>query len=330
MVKITLQQNQEGWKLNKTERQLAILLELQRSKVIKGEELAEKLETSVRTIYRDIQALSESGVPIIGAPGQGYSLIEGYFLPPVSFTVEEAVTLLLGAEFIEQQFDHQYLQSAQSSRGKIEVILPDPIRHEADRIRSGIRFRLQSLDPEVGEREKTNIKTIRTAMMEGKKIHFKYTKRISEADNSRETIRTAAPLGLVLAHTGWLLVAQCDLRGENRHFKISRMSNVSTTIENFELPRDFNFQNYKPTDNRQVTIRAVFKPDIADKVDESKMYFMDDGELLPDGYYVNFRVRYVEELLSWILSWGADVQILEPESFRHLVKNEVERMLKNY
>ncbi|MBJ8192680.1 HTH domain-containing protein, partial [Bacillus cereus] len=59
--------------MNKTERQLAILLELQRRKVLKGEELAEKLETSVRTIYRDIQALSESGVPIIGAPGHGYS-----------------------------------------------------------------------------------------------------------------------------------------------------------------------------------------------------------------------------------------------------------------
>lgn len=78
--------------MNKTERQLAILLELQRRKVLKGEELAEKLETSVRTIYRDIQALSESGVPIIGAPGHGYSLIEGYFLPPISFTVEEAVS----------------------------------------------------------------------------------------------------------------------------------------------------------------------------------------------------------------------------------------------
>lgn len=316
--------------MNKTERQLAILLELQRRKVLKGEELAEKLETSVRTIYRDIQALSESGVPIIGAPGHGYSLIEGYFLPPVSFTVEEAVSLLLGAEFIEQRFDNQYSQSAQSSRGKIEVILPDPIRHETDRIRSGIRFRLQSEDPELGEREKSNIKTIRIAMMEGKKIHFKYTKRISESENSRETIRTAAPFGLVLVQGGWLLVAQCDLRGEHRHFKISRMSDVSTMIESFELPRDFNLHTYRPADDRHVTIRTVFKPEVADKVDESKIYFMEHAELLPNGYYVDFRVRYAEELLHWILSWGSNVKVLEPESFRSRVKKEVESMLKNY
>ncbi len=59
--------------------------------MLRAEDLAAAFETSVRTIYRDIQALSEAGVPVIGAPGQGYSLMEGYFLPPVSFTVEEAV-----------------------------------------------------------------------------------------------------------------------------------------------------------------------------------------------------------------------------------------------
>ncbi len=78
--------------MNKTERQLAIILELQRTNVVKAEDLAKKLETSVRTIYRDVQALSEAGVPIIGATGFGYSLVEGYFLPPVNFTVEEAVS----------------------------------------------------------------------------------------------------------------------------------------------------------------------------------------------------------------------------------------------
>ena len=67
--------------MNKTERQLAITLELQRTKLIRAEDLAAQFETSVRTIYRDIQALSEAGVPIAGAPGHGYSLMEGYFLP---------------------------------------------------------------------------------------------------------------------------------------------------------------------------------------------------------------------------------------------------------
>lgn len=65
--------------MNKTERQFAIMLELQRSKVLRAEDLAAHFETSVRTIYRDMQALSEAGVPILGSPGHGYSLMEGYF-----------------------------------------------------------------------------------------------------------------------------------------------------------------------------------------------------------------------------------------------------------
>ena len=80
--------------MNKTERQLAITFELQRSKVLRAEDLAAQFETSVRTIYRDIQALSEAGVPILGSPGWGYSLMEGYFLPPVSFTAGEVTPTL--------------------------------------------------------------------------------------------------------------------------------------------------------------------------------------------------------------------------------------------
>jgi predicted DNA-binding transcriptional regulator YafY len=99
--------------MNKTDRLLAIVLELQRKEVVRAEDLATLFEVSVRTIYRDIQVLSEAGVPIIGATGTGYSLMEGYFLPPVSFTVEEAVTLLIGTDFIQQRFDYDYRVRAQ-------------------------------------------------------------------------------------------------------------------------------------------------------------------------------------------------------------------------
>lgn len=92
--------------MNKTDRILAIVIELQRKGVLRAEDLAAKFETSIRTIYRDVQALSEAGVPLAGAPGVGYSLMEGYFLPPVSFTAEEAVALLIGADFVR----HHLLQ----------------------------------------------------------------------------------------------------------------------------------------------------------------------------------------------------------------------------
>ena len=79
--------------MNRTDRLLAILLEFQRKGARRAEDLAATFETSKRTIYRDIQALCESGVPVVAQPGVGYSLVEGYFLPPVSFSVDEATML---------------------------------------------------------------------------------------------------------------------------------------------------------------------------------------------------------------------------------------------
>lgn len=311
--------------MNKTERQLAIVLELQGTKLLKAEDLASKLETSVRTIYRDIQSLSEAGVPIMG------SLVEGYFLLPVSFTMEEAVTLLIGADFIEQRFDLQCSRNAQSSRGKIEAMLPEPIRNEVARVRSNIRLRLQpEKNTEVGGREKAQLASIRTAMLEGKKIRFKYNKKIPEADGNRETIRTVSPLGLVLVERGWMLIADCDLRKDTRHFRVSRMSELAITDEKFELSSNFNLYNYRPRDDRNIRIRALFKASIVDNVKEMNIFYMEEAELHDDGYYVDFRVREPDEILQWILAWGSDVVIVEPESFRIRVREEIKKMLERY
>ncbi len=126
--------------MNRTDRLLAIVLELQSRKIVRAEELAERFETSVRTIYRDMQALSEANVPVVGAPGQGYSLMEGYFLPPVSLTAAEAVALLLGAEFVQKKLEPNYGIHAASANAKIEAVLPQPVRAEAGRIRATMRL----------------------------------------------------------------------------------------------------------------------------------------------------------------------------------------------
>lgn len=316
--------------MNKTERQLAIVLELQRTRVIKGQELAAKLETSVRTIYRDIQALSEAGVPIVGAPGTGYSLMEGYFLPPVSFTAEEAVTLLIGADFVERRFDDRYGKNAQSSRRKIEAILPEPIQNEAKRILGSIRMLPDLKQHEHKRSEKSHLDLIRSAMLSGHKLRFNYVKRVPEPSGNRASERTVAPLGLVLVQAGWMLLAHCDLRGDTRHFKVSRISNPVMTEERFEVPTGFNLHEYMPRDDRDVRISARFNPAIADRVKETNIHYMETEEWQPEGYVVHFRVRQEEELLQWILGWGADVEVLEPESFRLRVRQEIMHMMARY
>src|SRR5690349_73154 len=110
--------------MNRTDRLLAIVLEIQARKQVRAEDLAALFEVTKRTIYRDMDALAESGVPLVSIPGQGYSLVEGYFLPPLSFTPDEATMLLLGADFVAQNFDAQYSLAAQTASSKIVTVLP--------------------------------------------------------------------------------------------------------------------------------------------------------------------------------------------------------------
>src|SRR5215475_1446884 len=92
----------ESKHMNRTDRLLAIILELQGKGRQRAEDLAATFETSKRTIYRDIQALGEAGVPVVSIPGLGYSLMKGYFLPPLSFSTDEATMLILGSDLMAQ------------------------------------------------------------------------------------------------------------------------------------------------------------------------------------------------------------------------------------
>src|SRR5947209_742457 len=126
--------------MNRTDRLLAIVLELQGKRWRRAEDLAATFETSKRTIYRDMLALGEAGVPIVSIPGRGYSLVEGYFLPPLSFSADEATMLLLGVDVMAQSFDTQYRAAAQSASRKIMGVLPDAQREAVAALRERIQF----------------------------------------------------------------------------------------------------------------------------------------------------------------------------------------------
>ncbi|MNB75712.1 Bifunctional ligase/repressor BirA [compost metagenome] len=315
--------------MNKTERQLAITLELQRSRMVRAEDLAAQFETSVRTIYRDIQALSEAGVPIIGAPGQGYTLMEGYFLPPVGFTAEEAVALLLGTDFIGQKLDAEYGNVAKAARRKIEAILPEPVRAESQRVRETMRL-LQAREPATGEKEKDYLGQVRRAILERRKLSFTYSKHSPDSGGNRMNKREVAPYGLTLVQGNWMLVARCDLRQDIRHFRLSRMTELAVLEGRFAMPPGFNLSRYSPPDDRHIRVLIRVSPEIADKVAETCHFYWEETEVMEDGHLVTFRVRRPEELLPYILGWGGDAEVLEPESFRSRIREEAIKIVNRY
>jgi len=126
--------------MNRTDRLLAIVLELQGRGRRRSEDLAATFEVSKRTIYRDVEALCQMGVPVVSVPGRGYSLVEGYFLPPLRFTTDEAILLTLGSDVMAQSFDAEYAQAAESAVRKITGALPEELRDEVQSLQESIRF----------------------------------------------------------------------------------------------------------------------------------------------------------------------------------------------
>src|SRR5258708_24978396 len=185
--------------MNRTDRLLALVLELQRKGQQRGEDLAVTFEVSTRTIYRDMQALSEAGVPIIAIQKKGYSLSEGYFLPPLRFTTEEALILDLGSDFMGHKFDDQYRTAAKAAYRKIDAVLPDTLRQDVSYLSTNISF--FAANP-LDEKQRESLRQLRSAIAERRAVHFHYTKKI--ATSSEATLREVDPYSLAPPPNHWL------------------------------------------------------------------------------------------------------------------------------
>lgn len=308
--------------VNRTDRLLAIVLELQARGHRRAEDLAATFEVSKRTIYRDILALCESGVPVISMPGSGYSLVEGYFLPPLSFSTDEAIMLLLGSDFVAQNFDAQYRTAAYSASRKIEVVLPAALRDEVHYLQRSIRFVVgnASVIPEI-------LHPVRRAIIQRRTVRFDYQAR-SSADAQR-TARMADPYALIHLKEAWYMVAYCHLRHDKRSFRLERISNLTVLDKTFIRPADFRIEE-RSQGERTLTVRALFDPETAPWVRESPSFFQVDAADQADGLLVTFRVRQEDEIVQWLLGWGARVRVLEPESLQERLSQEAKAILQSY
>ncbi|MES9693173.1 YafY family transcriptional regulator [Bacillus toyonensis] len=312
--------------MNRTDRLLAILIELQRRQTVTAQSLAEKFETSIRTIYRDMDALNESGVPIYSMPGYGYSLMDGYFLPPIQLTPEEAVTLLLGGDYIEKTFTSSFSVHARSAKEKLEVILPTDQKKKVEGLRGTFRFLSPIFSNQQAEQEKleNQLFLLQEAIQNEQAISFSYRK----PRDTTKIERTVHPYGLVNISGIWYIVAHCLLRKQIRNFRLDRMDTLQQKQEFFTKPKDFSLQDYQPENNRIVTIHLLFPSHIAHKIIESRYFFIDSYEHKDNGFHVFLKSRNIDEVFQWVLSFGSQVQVLEPKILSEKIRDEAKKMLK--
>ncbi|MBC6976080.1 YafY family transcriptional regulator [Bacillus sp. Xin] len=312
--------------MNRTDRLLAILIELQRKQLVTAKSLAKKFETCKRTIYRDMQALSESGVPIFSMPGQGYSLMDGYFLPPIQFTPEEAVTLLLGSDYVEKNFDSTFSIHAETAKEKLESIFLPEQQQRVEELRGTFRF-LSGTFPhqkQAPEQLEKQLLLLQEAIQTEQCVSFSYRKP-NETDKTKRTVN---PYGLVNISGIWYIVSYCLLRQQIRHFRLDRMSDLQKEQEFFTKPEDFYLPNYQPENNRTHTIHLLFPSMISHKIIESRYFYIDFYEQKDDGFHVFLKSRTLDEVFSWILSWGSQVKVLEPTVLSKKIREEAKKMMQ--
>ncbi len=314
--------------MNRTDRLLAIVLELQARGRQRAEDLAATFEVSKRSIYRDMQALGEAGVPLISVPGQGYVLMQGYFLPPLSFSTEEATMLLLGSDVMAQSFDEQYRRAAQSASRKIEGVLPQQLRDEVQYLRTAINFVLPNSQDRSGEKEK--LQQLRRAIIDRRIVRFVYHTRYSSSGQTERQTREADPYGLAYVHSGWLLSAYCHLRQAMRTFRLDRMEALEVLPQTFQRVPGRKMAPPRRDEAGNMLVRVRFDREVERWVREARPFFIVGEEETADGLLVTCSVRRESEIHQWLLSWGRHVHVLEPDSLREWLAQEAQAMLRNF
>ncbi len=310
--------------MNRTDRLLAIVLELQRAGKRRAEDLAATFETSKRTIYRDMEALSEAGVPVVAVPGQGYALMAGYFLPPLSFRTDEATMLLLGSDVMAQQFDAQYRAAAQSAAAKIEGVLPEKLRAEVRDLQESIRFFAPG-DPA----EHETLLHLRRAILDRTTVRFRYTARIP-SEPEPPIYREVDPYALIHVGGTWHLTGYDHLRRDMRTFRLDRIEDLTLLDWTFVPPVPVIPRRQQPQDDRTLVVRALFDANTARWVRESRSFYAVAEEETADGLLVTLTVRRETDVLQWLLGWGSHVRVLEPESLREQIVMEAAALLRMY
>lgn len=212
----------------------AILTQLQTKRLITAAEMAAKFSVSNRTIYRDVKALEQAGVPVVTEEGKGYSLMEGYRIPPVMFTESQANALIVAEQLVLKNKDASFIKDYSEAIEKIKAVLGHGIKDKANLIAERTRFS-QNVNQ---ERSSHNLSDLQFALTNFRVARIAYT---NEGNTASE--RDIEPFALLSTQENWLLVAWCRLRNEFRYFRLDRVKKLQVLSETFQ-PHKMSLQEF--------------------------------------------------------------------------------------
>jgi predicted DNA-binding transcriptional regulator YafY len=314
--------------VNRIDRLHAILTHLQSKKRVTAQEMADRFSISLRTVYRDVKSLDESGVPVIGEAGTGYTIMEGYRLPPVMFTQEEAGALLLGSKLAEQFTDGSVKRHFNAALFKIKAVLRSTDKEYVDSLTDHIEI-LARRSP-AAELPHQYLSLWQQAIVQKRVVELHYHSGAKE----EKTLRSVEPIGLLYYSSAWHVIAWCRLRKGYRDFRLSRMLNVSLKEEFFDRSSHPSVQEYIQQNRGSEELQEVivnFDRKVARYLQEQKYLngFVSEEDL---GDYVcmKFLTSSFEYFGRWLLMYGNTATVESPTALRTLMKELSERLLAHH
>jgi len=313
--------------MNRSDRLIAIILLFQRNRFMRAQDIAAHFETSVRTIYRDLRALEEAGVPLSAEAGVGYSLVKGYHLPPVMFTHAEASALAIGEKFVENLTDLSLKNRIQSALLKIYAVMPRDKQHFLDMLQS--RTEIISPVATTPLEEDNRIERLHVAIADNKVVKIAYFAQY----NKQHTTRKIEPLGLIYYVNAWHLIAWCRLRGDYRNFRLERINALTVLDVEFRPHTDFSLPQYirsaRETHNA-IEVKVKFPLELANTIKCRETYGFAGEEKCGDFTILTFFVDSSRWISRWLLSFGGDVEVLSPQDLKTILFKEGQKLVQRY
>jgi predicted DNA-binding transcriptional regulator YafY len=309
--------------LKKLDRVTAILTQLQSKPIVRAQDLAEKFDVSIRTIYRDVKTLENAGIPVVGEAGSGYSLMEGYKLPPVMFTKQEVLSFIT-AEKLMETFSHQSLGNHyRSAMEKLRSVLKYSDKNLIQHIEKQID--IYNYQPQTGEPIKNVIPTILESIAEKRQLLMEY-----ETVDKKISVRNIEAVGVFFEFNFWYIMAFCTLRNDFRQFRIDRILKISVTEYPF-LQEYGQINDYRKTSNGNKTkVRLLVEKKIIEHLVNSKKYYGLIEEIeRGDHIELIFETDWIDEgFPRWLITFADYAEVLEPKFLKESVKKLIADILK--
>jgi predicted DNA-binding transcriptional regulator YafY len=315
--------------LNRIDRLNAILIHLQSKKRVTAQQIADRFEISVRSVYRDVKALQESGVPVIGDAGIGYSVMDGYRLPPVMFTAEEGSALLIAGKFAERFTDPVMEKQFSNALFKIKSVLRGSDKDHIEQLEENVL--VYSPKAQRGDAHANRyLYDLQYAVVQKKAIHIEYFTPYNE----QRTERTVEPIGLCYYAQGWHCIGWCKLRGDYRDFKLSRMLRLTVTDTVFNNKRHPSIREYMDGISQKEQLHEVkilFRKEVVRYVQSEKYYqgFVSEEEA---GEYIRmvFFNAYPDVMARWLLMFMDNIIIETSDKLKDLMIQHVHTLKTHY